>query len=114
MEEFYDRFEKECMNIPIFKYYDVHQMFQRISCASNEDMVSIREILRRRVDKYQKEIEPEIKNIKQLKQIIDEYVKGKDISLKIVMLDEFSKDLDYIIDKYKGSIFSSKVDTITE
>ena len=28
------------MNIPIFKYYDVYQMFQRISCASNEDIVS--------------------------------------------------------------------------
>ena len=41
MEEFYERFDKECMNVPIFKYYDVFQMFQRISCASNEDIVAI-------------------------------------------------------------------------
>ncbi len=106
MESFYDRFEKECMDIPIFKYYDVYQMFQRISCANNEDVVTIREILRRRVEKYQKEIEPEMKNIKQLKQVIDDYIKGKDISIKIVMLDEFSKDLGFILDKYKGSLFA--------
>ncbi len=114
METFYDRFEKECMDIPIFKYYDVHQMFQRLSCASNEDMVTIREILRKRVDTHQKEIEPEIKNIKQLKQIMDDYVKGKDISIKMVMLDEFSKDLGYIIDKYKGSIFAPRTETAEE
>ena len=114
MEDFYDRFEKECMDVPIFKYYDTYQMFQRISCASNEDIVTIREILRRRADKYQKEIEPEIKNIKQLKQIVDDYIRGKDISVKIVMLDEFSKDLDYILDKYKGSIFAAKVETAEE
>ena len=106
MESFYERFEKECMDIPIFKYYDVYQMFQRISCASNEDMVSIREVLRKRVDKYQKEIEPEMKNIKQLKQVIDDYIKGKEIGIKIVMLEEFSKDLGYILDKYKTGLFS--------
>ena len=114
METFYDRFEKECMEIPIFKYYDVYQMFQRISCASNEDIVSIRELLRKRVDKYQKEIEPEMKNIKQLKQVMDDYIKGKDIGIKIVMLEEFSKDLGYILEKYKTGIFNKKEDSIME
>lgn len=42
---FYDKFDKECMNIPIFKYYDAFQTFQRISCASNEDIVTIKEKL---------------------------------------------------------------------
>ena len=111
MEAFYDRFEKECMDVPIFKYYDIYQMFQRISCASNEDIVTIREILKQRVDKHQRQIEPEMKNIKQLKQVIDDYIKGKDTSIKIVMLDEFSKDLGYILDKYKGSIFSKTENT---
>ena len=108
METFYERFAKECMDIPIFKYYDVFQLFQRISCASNEDIVSIREILRKRIDKHPKEIEPEMKNIKQLKQIVDDYIKGKDIGIKIVMLEEFSKDLGYVLDKYKTGIFAKK------
>lgn len=105
MEKFYDRFDKECMNIPIFKYQDPHQVFQRISCASNEDIVIIKEKLVNRANKYTKEIEPEIKNIKQLKKIIDDYTLEKDVSIKVVMLKEFSKDLGYIIDKYKTSGF---------
>ena len=101
METFYERFDKECMDIPIFKYYDPYQMFQRISCASNEDIVSIKEKLLDRAEKYTKEIEPEMKNIKQLKQLIDDYIKGKDMGIKIVMLQEFSKDLGTILEKYK-------------
>ncbi len=110
MELFYEKFDRECMKTPIFKYYDPYQMFQRISCASNEDIVLIKEKLVNRADKYPKQIEPEIKNIKQLKQIIDDYLSGKDPSIKIVMLKEFSKDLGYIIDKYRPTLFSKKED----
>ena len=105
MEEFYERFDKECMNVPIFKYYDVFQTFQRLSCASNEDIVTIKEKLIKRAELYTKEIEPEMKNIKQLKQIIDDYAKGKDNTIKIVMLKDFSKELGNILEKYKNSIF---------
>ena len=101
MEVFYEKFDKECMNVPIFKYYDAYQIFQRISCASNEDIVTIKEKMVKRAEKYTKEIEPEMKNIKQLKQIMDDYIHGKDISIKIVMLKDFSKELGYILDKYK-------------
>ena len=114
MELFYEKFDKECMDIPIFKYYDPYQMFQRISCASNEDIVLIKEKLVNRADKYAKQIEPEIKNVKQLKQIIDDYLNGKDPSIKIVMLKEFSKDLGYIIDKYKPTLFPKKEEKIEE
>ena len=114
MELFYEKFDRECMKIPIFKYYDPYQMFQRISCASNEDIVLIKEKLVNRADKYAKQIEPEIKNIKQLKQIIDDYLNGKDPSIKIVMLKEFSKDLGYIIDKYKPTLFPKKEEKVEE
>ena len=102
------------MNIPIFKYYDPYQMFQRISCASNEDIVLIKEKLVNRANKYAKQIEPEIKNMKQLKQIIDDYLSGKDPSIKIVMLKEFSRDLGYIIDKYKPTLFPRKEEKVEE
>ena len=108
MEQFYERFDKECMNIPIFKYYDPFQLFQRISCATNEDMVLIKEKLIDRANKYTKQIEPEMKNMKQLKQVIDDYLKGKDPTIKIVMLKEFSKELGYILDKYKLTFLPRK------
>ena len=100
METFYERFDKECMDVPIFKYYDPYAMFQRISCASNEDIVTIKEKLLDRAEKYTKEIEPEMDNIKRVKQIIDDYLEGKEIGIKNVMLTEFSKDLGTILEKY--------------
>ena len=111
MEQFYDKFDKECMEIPIFKYYDPFQLFQRISCASNEDIVLIKEKLMDRADRYPKKIEPEMKNVKQLKQIIDDYLKGKEPTIKIVMLKDFSKSLGYILDKYKISFLPKKEET---
>ena len=100
METFYERFDKECMEVPIFKYYDPYQMFQRISCASNEDIMSIKEKMLDRAEKYTKEIQPEMRNIERLKQVIDDYIEGKDVGIKIVMLTEFSKDLGTILSKY--------------
>ena len=108
MEQFYEKFDKNCMQLPIFKYYDPYQLFQRISCASNEDIVLIKEKLIDRVERYQKQIEPEMKNIKLLKQILDDYLKDKDTTIKIVMLKEFSKDLGYILNKYKLSFLPKK------
>ncbi len=114
MEQFYDKFAKECMNVPIFKYYDTFQMFQRISCASNEDIVSIKEMLANRANMYTKEIEPEMKNIKKLKQVIDDYVSGKETTIKVVMLKGFSKELGNILDKYKFRLGGNKEETIEE
>jgi len=108
MEQFYEKFDKQCMDMPIFKYYDPFQLFQRISCASNEDIVLIKEKLIDRADRYTKEIEPEMQNIKRLKQIVEDYLKGKEPTIKIVILDEFLSSLDYILNKYKTSFLPKK------
>ncbi|MCI9063870.1 MAG: hypothetical protein HFJ17_04640 [Clostridia bacterium] len=97
MEQFYERFDKECMSIPMFKYYDPYQMFQRISCATNEDIVIIKERLLKRAELYPEIAEQESKNMKGLKQIIDDYLKGKDSTIKTVILKGFSKDLAKLI-----------------
>ena len=97
METFYEKFDEECMDIPILKYYDPYQLFQRISCASNEDIMGIKEKLLERAKKYTKELKPELKNIAKLKEIIEQYLKGKEKSIKVVMLGELQKDLENII-----------------
>ena len=101
MELFYDKFAKECNNVPIFKYYDPFQLFQRISCASNEDIVSIREMLAERAKHHKKEIEPEMANIAKLRQIMEDYVDGKRPTIKTVMIGEFARELDKILNMYK-------------
>ena len=110
MEQFYEQFDKKCMDIPIFKYYDSFQLFQRISCASNEDIVLIKEKLIDRADRYTTKIEPEMKNIKQLKQIIEYYIKEKEPTIKIVLLRDFANSLGYILEKYKTSFLPKKED----
>ena len=103
MELFYETFDRDCTKIPIFKYYDANQFLQRISCASNEDIMLIKEKLIDRADKYTKELEPETKNLKQIKQVIDDYLKTKVPTIKNVILKDFSKSLEYILSKYKTS-----------
>lgn len=100
MEMFYDKFDKECMNVPIFKYYDSFQTFQRISCASNEDIVTIKEKLVDRSSRFKNEIQEEIPNIRKLKQIMDDYIDGKLPSIKVVLLQDFSNELEKIIKSY--------------
>ena len=101
MEVFYDRFDKECMDIAIFKYSDPYSIFQRLSCASNEDIVIIKEKLVSRANKNKSVIVEEQENMYKLKQIIDDYVSDKPITIKIVVLEEFSKAIDFIINMAK-------------
>lgn len=102
MEQFYDKFDKECMQIPIFRYYDVFQMFQRISCASNEDIVTIKEKLLDRAKRYGKELEEELPNLQKLKQVIDNYISGKEPTIKLVILQDFANELGNVIEVEQG------------
>ena len=97
MEQFYERFDKECMDIPIFKYFDPYQMLQRISCATNEDIVIIKERMIKRAKMHPEVINEELKNMTSLKRMISDYLKGKDTTIKTVILKGFLKDLDKII-----------------
>ena len=99
METFYDKFA-ECMDKPILNHYDPYQMFQRITCASNEDIVLIKEMLVNRFKKNRDELVLEAPFIKKLQKVLEDYCKGKDTSIKIVMLKEFANDLNEIIGMY--------------
>ena len=102
METFYDKFITEYMEKPILNYYDTYQMVQRITCASNEDIVKIKEMLIDRAKKNTRKLEPELQFIISLKQALEEYCKDKDISIKIVMLKEFANDMQTIINLYNN------------
>ena len=101
MEQFYDKFDKECMQIPIFRYYDVFQMFQRISCASNEDIVTIKEKLLDRAKRFGENLQEELPNLKKLKQVMDDYIDGKEPTIKLVILQDFADELGNVINEYK-------------
>ena len=97
MEVFYERFDKECMEIPIFKYFDPYQMLQRITCATNEDIVIIKERMLKRAKQHPELIKDEMKNLSSFKRMLIDYMKGKDTTIKMVILKGFVKDLDKMI-----------------
>jgi len=101
MEIFYDRFDKECMDIPIFKYADPYQIFQRISCASNEDIVIIKEKLLSRAKKKPDLIKEESQNMYKLCSIINDYIQGKKITIKSVVLKEFANEIEMFLMRLK-------------
>ena len=110
MEQFYDKFDKECMQVPIFKYYDVFQMFQRISCSSNEDIVTIKEKLLDRAKRYGEKLNEEVTNLKKLKQVMDDYIDGKEPTIKMVILQEFAEELGKVIEfETKGRRFCFRI-----
>ena len=110
MELFYDKFASECMDKPILNHYDAYQMFQRITCASNEDIVLIKEMLINRFKKYKDELVLEAPFVKKLKKVLENYCEGKEISIKIVMLREFANDLNEILDMYDEEAFNDNSD----
>ena len=114
MEKFYDLFEKECMEIPIFKYSDPYQIFQRISCASNEDIVTIKEKLVDRAEKNTKLIMSELNNMYKLKKVVDDYLSNKSPNIKVVMLQDFSEALEEIIEKYNKEKEKGKLESNLE
>ena len=102
MEQFYEKFVTEYMNKPILNYYDVNSMMQRITCASNEDIVKIKEMLLDRAKKNRHALEPELNFVITLKSALEIYCKGRSTSIKIVMLKEFARDLGVIVEIYKN------------
>ena len=91
MEQFYDRFDSECMEFPIFKYYDALRMFQRITCASNEDIVRIKEMLLDRARRFTENLVEEYSFMKNLKAVLEDYCRGKENTIKTVMLNQILK-----------------------
>lgn len=77
-------------------------MFQRISCASNEDIVTIKEKLLDRAKRYGDKLTEELPNLKKLKQVMDDYIDGKSPTIKLVILQDFADELSNVIKAYKG------------
>ena len=106
MELFYDKFS-HYLDKPILNYYDTHQMFQRITCASNEDIVLIKEMIINRFNKHTEKLKVEVPFFINFKKILDDYCKGKDTSIKMVMLKEFSRDLEKVLGLYDLNVYSN-------
>ena len=100
MELFYDMFEKECMDIPIFKYYEPFQMFQRITNASNEDIITIGDKLVERARKSKKTLYVEKEFMEKLIRLLKTSIANKKNKIKTVMIESFIQRIEEIVKMY--------------
>lgn len=98
MELFYDLFEKECMDIPIFKYYEPLQMFQRITNASNEDIITIGDKLIERAIKNKEILYCENEFMEKLVLLLNTSIANKKNKIKTVMIESFIQRINEIIE----------------
>ena len=95
-----DIFAEEHLDVPIMKYYNMNTLFERILLLENEDVVLLKDLITARYQKV-KNIENEERNIRLLKQTMEEYIRGKVPTIKVILLQDFIKTLDMILIKPK-------------
>ena len=96
MERLAEVFADKHLDVPIMKYYNMNTLFERILLLNNEDVVLLKDLIVARYEKIQ-DLENEDRNIRLLKQTMEEYIRGKIPTIKVVLLEEFIKALDKIL-----------------
>ncbi len=98
VERLTEPFTEKYLDIPIFKYYNMNTLFERILLLENEDIVLVKDIIMSRL-MHQESLANEERNIRLLKQTAEEYIRGKVPTIKIILLQEFIKMLDLVLAK---------------
>ena len=96
MDKLSDIFAEEHVDVPIMKYYNMNTLFERILLLENEDVVLLKDLITARYEKV-KDIENEERNIRLLKQTMEEYIRGKVPTIKVILMQDFIKTLDMIL-----------------
>ncbi len=96
MERLAEVLVEKSLDVPIMKYYNMNTLFERILLLNNEDVVLLKDLLNARYEKVA-DIENEERNIRLLKQTMEEYIRGKIPTIKVVLLEDFIKMLDKIL-----------------
>ena len=73
MDKLSDIFAEEHLDVPIMKYYNMNTLFERILLLENEDVVLLKDLITARYEKV-RDIENEERNIRLLKQTMEEYI----------------------------------------
>ncbi len=96
VEKMSDVFVEQHLDIPIMKYYNMNTLFERILLLSNEDIVLVKDLISARYQNV-KDLTNEERNIRLLKQAMEEYIRGKVPTIKVILIEDFIKALDMIL-----------------
>ena len=76
----------------------MNTLFERIMLLENEDIVLVKDVLMARL-MNETSLAAEERNIRLLKQVMEEYIRGKVPTIKIILLQDFIKMLDLVLAK---------------
>ena len=96
IERLAEVFTDKHLDVPIMKYYNMNTLFERVLLLNNEDVVLFKDLIAARYEKIT-DLENEERNIRLLKQTMEEYIRGKIPTIKVVLLEDFIKTLDKIL-----------------
>ena len=113
VERLSDIFAEEHIDVPIMKYYNMNTLFERILLLENEDVVLLKDLITARYSKV-KDIENEERNIRLLKQTMEEYIRGKVPTIKVILIQDFIKTLDMILIKPKAKTRRTRKKVVEE
>ncbi len=113
VEKMSEEFVDKHLDIPIMKYYNMNTLFERIMLLGNEDIVLVKDIIAARYQKV-KDISNEERNIRLLKQAMEEYIRGKVPTIKVILIQDFIKTLDIILLKPKEKPRRGRKKAVTE
>ena len=113
VEKMSEEFVDKHLDIPIMKYYNMNTLFERIMLLGNEDIVLVKDIIAARYQKL-KDISNEERNIRLLKQAMEEYIRGKVPTIKVILIQDFIKTLDIILLKPKEKPRRGRKKAVTE
>ena len=91
MERLSDIFAEEHLDVPIMKYYNMNTLFERILILENEE-----------------------RNLRLLKQTMEEYIRGKVPTIKVILIQDFIKTLDMILIRPKAKTRRTRKKVIEE
>ena len=96
IERLSEVFAEKHLDVPIMKYYNMNTLFERIMLLNNEDVVLFKDLIVARYNKVE-DLSNEDRNLRLLKQTMEEYIRGKVPTIKIVLIEDFIKALDKIL-----------------
>ena len=97
MDQFFDKLDSECSDMPIFKYITPKRLFDKILETNNEDIVILKKKILERAEHYPDMMKQEKRNIKQVKKMIDKYLDKQEMNIQTVILKNFADDLEKIV-----------------
>lgn len=99
ISEFYKLIMSEYKDIPVFSKYDMEVLYSKFEITSNYDLYNLINLFNVRYEDNIELLKLDIKNLLKLVEIINRNKQGKDVTIKIVLLNNIADAIEKLQDK---------------